>query len=51
MVLRFFKMTFPKAVYILYQALAALIVIEFVPYKIVWNEGLNDLPVEEAAAL
>ena len=51
MVVRFFKITFPKAVCILFQGLTALIVIEFFPYKFVRNEGLNNLPVEEVAAL
>ena len=51
MVVRFFKMIFPKAVYVLLQALIALIVIEFGPYKLVRNEDLNNLPVEEAAVL
>ena len=51
MVVRFFKMTFLKAVCILFQALTALIVKEFFPYKFVRNEGLNSLPVEEAAVL
>ena len=40
-------MTAPKAVCILFQALTALIVIEFFPYKFVPNESLNNLPVEE----
>ena len=44
-------MTSPKAVCILFQALTALIVIEFFPYKFVWNEGLNNLLVEEADVL
>ena len=44
-------MTFPKAVCILFQALTALIVIVFFPYKLVQNEGLKNLPVEEAAVL
>ena len=51
MVVKFFNLTSPKAVCILFQALTALIVIEFFPYKFVWNEGLNILPVEEAAVL
>ena len=51
MVVRLFKMTFPKAVCILLQALTALIVTEFFPYKLVRNEDLNNLPVEEAAVL
>ena len=45
---KFFKITSPKAVFILFQALTALIVIEFFPYKFVRNEGLNNLPVQEA---
>ena len=49
--MKFFKMTFSKAVCILFQALTALIVTEFVPYKLVRNGGLNNLPVEEAAVL
>ena len=49
MVLKFSKMGSPKAVYILFQTLIALIVSEFFP--IVWNEGLNNLPVDEAAVL
>ena len=44
-------MTFSKAVCILFQALTALIVTEFFPYKLVRNGGLNNLPVEEAAVL
>ena len=48
---KFFKMTSPKAVRILFQALTALIVTEFLPYKFVQNEGLNSLPVEEADVL
>ena len=44
-------MKFPKAVCILFQALTALIVTEFFPYKLVRNESLNNLPVEEAAVL
>ena len=44
-------MTSPKAVCSLFQALTALIVIEFFPYKFVWNEGLNNLLVEEADVL
>ena len=48
---KFFKMTSPKAVCILFQALTALIVTEFLPYKFVQNEGLNNLPVEEADVL
>ena len=44
-------MTFPKTVYILFQALTALTVIKFFPYKLVRNEGLNNLPVDEAAVL
>ena len=48
---RFFKMTFSKTVCILFQALTALTVIEFFPYKLVWNEGLNKLTVEEAAVI
>ena len=51
MVVKFFKMTSPKAVCTLFKALTALIVIEFFPYKFVWNEGLNNLPGEEAAVL
>ena len=51
MVVKFFKMTSPKAVCILFQALTALIVTEFFPYKFVWDEGLNNLPVEEADVL
>ena len=50
-VVQFFKMTSPKAVCILYQALTAPIVIEFFPYKFVRNESLNNLPVEEADIL
>ena len=44
-------MTSPKAVYILFHALTALIFIEFFPYKFVLNEGFNNLPVEEADVL
>ena len=51
MVVKFFKMIFPRAACILLQALTALLVIEFFPHKVVWNEGLNNLPVEEAAVL
>ena len=51
MVVRFFKMTFPKAVCILFQGLTALIAIECFPYKFVRNEGFHNLPVEEAAVL
>ena len=40
----------PKAVCILFQALTTSIVIEFFPYKLVWNEGLHNLPKEKAAA-
>ena len=45
------KMTSPKAAYILFQALTALIVIQFFPYMLVSNKGLNNLPLEEAAVL
>ena len=51
MVVKFFKIASPKAVCILFQVLTALKIIEFFPYKIVWNEGLNNLPVKEAAVL
>ena len=44
-------MTFPKNVCILFQALTALTVTEFFPYKLVQNEGLNNLPAQEAAVL
>ena len=44
-------MTSAKAVCILFQALTVPIVIECFPYKLVQNEGLNNLPVEEAAVL
>ena len=44
-------MVFPKPVCILFQALTALIVIEFCQYKLLRNESLNNLPVEEAAVL
>ena len=47
MVAKFFKMTSPKAVCILFQALTSLIVI-YMFHKFVGNEGLNNLPVEEA---
>ena len=50
-VVKFFKITSPKTVCILFQALTALKVIEFFPYKIVWNEGLNNLPVKEAIVI
>ena len=50
-VVKLFKMSSPKSVCILFKALSALIVTEFFPYKLVWNEGLNNLPVEEAAVL
>ena len=50
-VIRFFQMVFPKAVCILFQVLTALIVIEFCQYKLLRNEGLNNLPVEKAAVL
>ena len=39
MVVKFFKMTSPKAFSILLHALTALIVIEFFLYKFVGNEG------------
>ena len=45
MMVKFFNMTFPKAVFILFQALTALIVKEFFSYKFVQNEGLNNLSV------
>ena len=48
---KFFKITSPKAVCTLFQALAALKIIECFPYKIVQNEGLNNLPAEEATVL
>ena len=51
MVVKFFKMTSPKVVSILFKALIALIVMEFLPCKLVWNGGLNKLPAEEAAVL
>ena len=47
----FFKVTFPKTVGMLFQALTALTVTELFSYKLVWNEGLNNLPLEEAAVL
>ena len=47
-VVKFFKMASPKDVCILFQTLTALKVIEFLPYKLVQNEGLNNLPVEAA---
>ena len=50
-VVRFFKMTSPKTVCILFRALTPLTVMEFFPYKLVQNEDLNNLPVEEAAVL
>ena len=49
MVGKFCKMTSPKAVCILFQALTAPIVIESFPNKLFPNEGLNSLPKEEAA--
>ena len=49
MVGKFCKMTSPKAVCILFQALTAPIVIESFPNKLFPNEGLNSLPIEEAA--
>ena len=49
LVVIFFKMTFPKAVCIFFPALIALI--EFFPCKLVWNEGLNNLPAEGEAVL
>ena len=51
MMIEFFQMTSPKAAYILFQALTALIVIQFFPYMLISNEGLNNLPIEEAAVL
>ena len=42
-------MASPKVVFILFQALTTLI--DFFPYKLVWNVGLNNLPVEVAAVL
>ena len=51
MVVKFLNVTSPKAVCILFQALTAILVIEFFPYKLVWTEGLNNLPTEEAAVL
>ena len=50
-VVKFFKITSPKTVCILFQALTALKVVELFPYKIVRNEGLNNLPVKEAAVV
>ena len=47
-VVKFFKIS---SVCILFQALTALKVIEFFPYKIVQNEGLNNLPVKEAIVI
>ena len=35
----------------LFQALTTLTVVEFFSYKLVRNEGFNNLPVEEAAVL
>ena len=48
---KFFKMTFPKAACILFQTLTAPRVTEFFPYKLVQDEGLNNLSVEQAAVL
>ena len=44
-------MTSPKTVCILFRALTPLTVMGFFPYKLVQNEDLNNLPVEEAAVL
>ena len=43
MMVKFFRVTTPKVVCILFQALKALAV-EYFPYKLVFNEGLNNLP-------
>ena len=51
MMVIFFKMTSPKAVCILFQALTALIVIKLFPYELVRKKCLNNLPIEEAAVL
>ena len=45
------RFTSPKIVCILFQALTALIVIGFFPYKLVQKEGLRILLAEEAAVL
>ena len=47
----YFKMKSPKAACILFQVLAAIIVIEFFPCKFIRNEGFNIFPVEEVAEL
>ena len=49
MVVKFNKMTTPKNVCVLFQALTALI--EFFPYNVVWNENLNNLYIEEPVVL
>ena len=46
-VVKFFRMTSPKVVCILIQVLTALIIIVFIPYKLVWNESLKSLTVEK----
>ena len=51
MIVDFFKIASSKAVCILYEALNALIVIEFFSYKLVWNDGSNNLSLEEVAQL
>ena len=51
MVVKFFKITSPKAVCTLFQALTALIIIDFFIYIFAQNEGLNNLPAEEVAVL
>ena len=51
MIAIYFKMKSPKAACILFQVLAAIIVIEFFPCKFIRNEGFNIFPVEEVAEL
>ena len=53
LVVKFFKTTSPKAVsiFINYTNCTYIIVIELFPYKLVWNDGLNNIPVEKAAVL
>ena len=51
MVIKFFEMTSQEATCILFQALTALTVTELFPYKLVRNEGLNNLPVEQTSCV
>ena len=53
LVVKFFKTASPKAVCIFINCTNCtyIIVIELFPFKLVWNEGLNNLRVEKAAVL